>query len=72
MPIWVILREATSQVWVLRGHFGRLMLLPMVATAVIGYLQDLWYEPNAEEPIVQLLTEQAFWMALYGDRKSVV
>ena len=42
------------------------MLLPMVATAVIGYLQDLWYEPNAEEPIVQLLTEQAFWMALYG------
>ncbi len=42
------------------------MLLPMVATAVIGYLQDLWYEPNAEEPIVQLLTKQAFWMALYG------
>ena len=42
------------------------MLLPMVATAVIGYLQDLWNEPNAEGPIVQLLTEQAFWMALYG------
>ena len=66
MPIWVILREAASQVWVRRGYFGRLMLLPMVATAVIGYLQDLWYEPNAEEPIVQMLTQWAFWMALYG------
>lgn len=66
MPIWVILREAASQVWVRRGHFGRLMPLPMVTTAVIGYLQDLWDQPNAEEPIVQLLTEQAFWMALYG------
>lgn len=66
MPIWVILREAASQVWVRKGHFGRLMLLPMIATAIIGYLQDLWSKPNAEEPIVQLLTEQAFWMALYG------
>ena len=42
------------------------MPLPMITTAVIGYLQDLWEQPNAEEPIVQMLTEWAFWMALYG------
>lgn len=66
MPIWVILREAVSQVWVRRGHFGRLMPLPMITTAVIGYLQDLWDQPNAEEPIVQILAEGVFWTALYG------
>lgn len=42
------------------------MLLPMVTTAVLAYFQDLWDQPNAEEPIVQMLTEQAFWMARYG------
>jgi hypothetical protein len=38
----------------------------MVATAVIGYLEDLWYESNTDQPIVQMLTGQAFWIALYG------
>ena len=42
------------------------MPLPMITTAIIGYLQDLWDQPNAEEPIVQMLTEWVFWMALYG------
>ncbi len=66
MPIWVILREAASQVWVRRSHFGRLMLLPMVITVVIGYLQDLMGPADAEQPTVRILAEGVFWTALYG------
>ena len=67
MPIWVILRETASQVWVRKGHFGRLMLLPMVVTIVIGYLQNLWDQSNTEEqPLVQILAEGVFWSVLYG------
>ena len=66
MPIWVILREAAAQVWARRVNFGKLMLLPMVATVVIGYLQDLWNQPNTDQPGVQILAEAVSWTALYG------
>ena len=42
------------------------MLLPMVVTVAIGYLQDLWEQPNAEQPTVRILAEGVFWTALYG------
>jgi hypothetical protein len=42
------------------------MLLPMVVTVIIGYLQDLWDQSNTEQPSVQILAEAVFWTALYG------
>jgi hypothetical protein len=42
------------------------MLLPMIITVIIGYLQDLSDQPNAEQPTMRILAEWVVWTALYG------
>lgn len=67
MPSWVILQEAAIQVWVRREHFGKLMLLPIVATVIVSYFQNLWDQPQTEEqPLVQIFVEAIFWIIPYG------
>lgn len=67
IPNWAILREAATQVWARREHFGKLMLMPLVATVIVGSCQSLWSQSNAEEqPLVQIFAEAVFELAAYG------
>lgn len=67
MPSLVLLQEAAIQVWGRREHFGKLMLLPMVATVIVGYFQSLWDQSHTEEqPLVQIFAEAVFELVPYG------
>lgn len=67
IPSWIILQEAATQVWARREHFGKLMLMPMAATVIVGYCQSLWSQSNTEEqPLVQIFAEAVFELAAYG------
>lgn len=67
IPSWIILQEAATQVWIRREHFGKLMLLPMVATVIVGYFQSLRNQSIIEEQSpVHIFAEAAFELAAYG------
>jgi hypothetical protein len=66
MPIWLILQEAFSQVWLRRIHFVKLMLPPLIATVILDYLYDLWNPPNTEQPNVREIVNLFLWIVSSG------
>lgn len=61
MPMWAIMSDAVLQVWRRRTYFAKLILPPMVVTAVVGYIQGLWFRPTSEQPIIRTLSESILW-----------
>ena len=66
MPVWTLLRGAALQAWQRHTYFLKLISLPIIFTGSADYLEDQWFDPNTEQPIVPLLTEITVSALAYG------